>query len=184
MDLNQLPENLPEPVDDGAANHLQGMALPAMSLIATNNKSVDIHKLPGLVVFYVYPMTGRPDTQLPDGWASIPGARGCTPQSCAFRDHHGELAAFDTQVFGVSTQTTAYQQEAKERLHLPFDLLSDTTHQLKASIQLPTFEVAGMELYKRITLIARDGKICKVFYPVFPPDENAEAVLNWVKANP
>ena len=128
-------------------------------------------------------MTGRPGTPLPDGWAEIPGARGCTPQSCSFRDHYAELRTLNTQVFGISTQTTAYQQEAKTRLHLPFELLSDATLTLKSTIQLPTFEVEGTALYKRITLIVRDGTICKVFYPVFPPNENADAVLRWIKTH-
>lgn len=126
-------------------------------------------------------MTGRPDVPLPDGWDAIPGARGCTPQSCGFRDHHAELQTLDTGVLGLSAQSTAYQREARERLHLPFALLSDDALQLKRLMGLPTFTVAGMELYKRLTLIADNGCIRKVFYPVFPPDRNAEAVLEWLK---
>ena len=183
MNLSQLPDNLPPPFDDGAASHLEGMRLCDMSFNATNNDVVNIQQLSGLVVLYVYPMTGHPDTPLPYGWDEIPGARGCTPQSCSFRDHYYELQKLNTQVFGLSTQETSYQLEAKERLHLPFELLSDVDLSLKTTMNLPTFVAAGMELYKRITLIARDGNICKVFYPVFPPGENAEEVLSWLRSN-
>jgi len=183
MNLNQLPDNLPVPVNDGAVEHLKGTKLPNASFTATNNKLVNIQNQPGVVVFYIYPMTGRPDTPLPDGWDDIPGARGCTPQSCSFRDHYSEIQTLNANVFGLSTQSTNYQIEAKERLHLPFELLSDAHFTLRASLKLPTFEAAGMELYKRITLIARDGIISKVFYPVFPPDENAEEVLSWLRSH-
>ena len=183
MNLIKLPEGLPEPIDDGAADHLNGLLLPEVSLKATNNKSVNIHQLPGVVVFYIYPMTGRPDTPLPDGWDEIPGARGCTPQTCSFRDHYSELQTLNAQVFGLSAQETSYQLEAKERLHLPFELLSDRKLVLKALLKLPTFTVSGMVLYKRITLISRDGLVSKVFYPVFPPGENAEEVLSWLRSN-
>jgi peroxiredoxin len=132
-------------------------------------------------VIYIYPMTGQPGVALPDGWDGIPGARGCTPQSCSFRDHFAELAALDTGVFGLSAQSSADQREARERLHLPFQLLSDPSLQLKRSLRLPTFTVAGMELYKRLTLIVSDGQIGKVFYPVFPPDRNADEVLAWLR---
>ncbi len=183
MILDQLPENLPIPVDDGAANHLVSKRLPNTSFLATNGEMVNIQTLSGLVVLYVYPMTGRPDTPLPEGWDEIPGARGCTPQSCGFRDHYTELQKLNAQVFGLSTQQTEYQQEAKERLHLPFELLSDSDLNLRESLKLPSFEVAGMELYKRITLIIRDGAIAKVFYPVFPPSENAEEVIVWLQSH-
>ena len=183
MDLQQLPDELPVPVDDGAADHLQGTPLPKISLSATSGETVDIDQLPGLVVFYIYPMTGRPDTPLPEGWDDIPGARGCTPQSCSFRDHHADLLELDASVYGVSTQSSDYQQEAKLRLHLPFDLLSDSTLELKRELNLPTFEAADSELYKRITLIVRAGVIVKVFYPVFPPGENAEQVLDWLRSD-
>jgi peroxiredoxin len=129
----------------------------------------------------MYPRTGRPDRELPTGWNAIPGARGCTPQSCAFRDHHEELKRSGAaQVFGVSTQDTAYQREAAERLHLPFELLSDEKLEFARALKLPIFEVAGMTLIKRLTLIARAGVIEKVFYPVFPPDKNADDVLDWI----
>ena len=181
MNLTQPPENLPVPVDDGAADHLVASQLPNVAFPATNGEKINIQKLAGLVVLYVYPMTGRPDTPLPDGWDEIPGARGCTPQSCSFRDHYSELKNLNSQVFGLSTQQTDYQLEAKERLHLPFELLSDAQLALKASLKLPTFEASGKELYKRITLIARDGIISKAFYPVFPPSENAEEVVSWLR---
>jgi len=181
--LSELPKDLPRPVDDGAANHLRGMRLPKVALQATNDAMVDLAALPGRVVIYIYPMTGRPGVPLPNGWEGIPGACGCTPQSCSFRDHFAELNALNTSVFGLSTQTTEYQKEVRERLRLPFELLSDSGHSLKRLLRLPTFTVAGVELYKRLTLIVEDGRIQKVFYPVFPPDENAEEVLTWLQQN-
>ncbi|MFO7541335.1 MAG: peroxiredoxin [Thiobacillus sp.] len=181
--LSELPKDLPRPVDDGAASHLEGMRLPKVLLPATNGSSVDLAALTGRVVIYIYPMTGRSGVSLPDGWDGIPGARGCTPQSCSFRDHHSDLKALNTTVFGLSTQTTEYQREARDRLHLPFELLSDTGHRLKLLLRLPTFAVAGMELYKRLALIADNGLIRKVFYPVFPPDQNANDVLAWLRQN-
>ena len=183
MDLTDLPDNLPAPVDDGAADHLLSTRLPDIELPSTGGEAIAISQLPGLVVYYLYPMTGRPDTPLPNNWDQIPGARGCTPQSCSFRDHHAELTALNTRVFGLSVQTTRYQQEAKARLHLPFELLSDTQLELKQRLQLPTFEVDAMELYKRITLIAMNGNIVKVFYPVFPPGENAYDVMAWLQSH-
>jgi peroxiredoxin len=178
-----LPKDLPIPIDDGACNHLPGLALPSINLLATSGRTVNLATLPGWVVIYCYPMTGRPGVPLPDGWDQIPGARGCTPQSCAFRDHYQELTALNAQVFGLSTQTTEYQREAAERLHLPFELLSDSSLQFANALRLPTFDVEGMRLIKRITLIARDGKIVKHFYPVFPPDKNAEDVVAWLQSN-
>ena len=181
---SELPKDLPRPVDDGAASHLQGMKLPGVALRATDGTSVNLGAIPGRVAIYVYPMTGRPGVALPNGWNEIPGARGCTPQSCAFRDHHSELKALNTAVFGLSVQTTDYQKEARDRLHLPFELLSDSELRLKKLLRLPTFTVDGMELYKRMALIALDGAIEKVFYPVFPPDRNAGDVLAWLRQNP
>ncbi|CAN5731670.1 redoxin family protein [soil metagenome] len=181
-DLQQLPADLPEPVDDGAADHLPGRRLPPVPLASTDGGQVDLSELPGTTVVYCYPMTGRPDRELPGGWDEIPGARGCTPQSCSFRDHHEELGELGARVFGLSTQGTAYQQEASERLYLPFNLLSDEDLGLTTGIGLPTFEVEGAMLTKRLTMIVDDGRISKVFYPVFPPNENAEKVVEWLSA--
>ncbi|NES07177.1 MAG: peroxiredoxin [Okeania sp. SIO2F4] len=137
----------------------------------------------GRVVIYCYPMTGQPGIQLPDGWDEIPGARGCTPQSCPFRDHYQELSEWETQVFGLSTQSTEYQMEVAERLHLPFELLSDCDLSFAKALKLPMFEVERKQLIKRVTLIAEVGKIVKVFYPVFPPDRNADEVIDWLRNN-
>lgn len=183
MSLSELPKNLPVPVNDGAASHLLGAVLPNLTFKATNGDLVTIDAIGGFVVFYLYPMTGRPDVPLPDGWEEIPGARGCTPQSCSFRDHYGELQKFQAKLYGLSSQTNDYQSEAKERLHLPFELLSDESLAFKSDLSLPTFKVARMELYKRLTLISKDNKIVKVFYPVFPPDENIDEVLSWFQNN-
>jgi peroxiredoxin len=177
----ELPKDLPVPQDDGACNHLTGMKLPSIMLRSTRDRRVDLSRLAGAVVVYIYPRTGRPDQELPTGWNAIPGARGCTPQSCAFRDHFEELKrAGAAQVFGLSTQDTAYQREAVERLHLPFELLSDEKMAFAQALKLPMFEVDGMKLIRRLTLIASDGTIEKVFYPVFPPDRNAGDVLDWL----
>lgn len=178
--LYALPEDLPVPVDDGACDHLAGMTLPALPLRATSGRRVDLSKRPGLTVVYCYPRTGRPDQDVPQGWNAIPGARGCTPQSCAFRDHYAELQSYGTGVFGLSTQTTDYQREAVERLHLPFELLSDVELALTTALRLPTFGFDAMTLIKRLTLILSSGRIEKVFYPVFPPDQNAQDVLDWL----
>ena len=183
MSLTNLPDDLPVPTDNGETDHLQGLEFPEAVFSSTNDNCVELCKLKGLVVLYVYPMTGRPDTELPDGWDSIPGARGCTPQSCSFRDHYSELRHLNAEVFGLSTQTTDYQREASERLHLPFALLSDDKLALKIKLALPTFVVDNMELYQRLTLILHDGIIKKVFYPVFPPDRNADDVLNWLHSS-
>src|ERR1700675_2312651 len=177
----ELPKDLPVPQDDGACDHLTGMPLPSLALASTRGRSVNLSKLEGTTVVYISPRPGRPDQDLPTGWNAIPGARGCTPQSCAFRDHYQELKKLGVaELFGLSTQDTAYQQEAAERLHLPFELLSDQKLEFARALRLPTFEVDGMQLIKRITLIARGGKIAKVFYPVFPPDRNADDVINWL----
>lgn len=182
--VNVLPEGLPVPQDDGACAHLAGMRVPAASLPSTAGRSVDLRALPGRTVVYIYPRTGRPDQEPPDGWNAFPGARGCTPQSCSFRDHKSELEQLGAGLFGLSTQDSDYQREAAERLHLPFELLSDETFDFVAALRLPTFELAGETFVKRITLILRDGMIEKVFYPVFPPDENVLQVLEWLAANP
>ena len=179
----ELPKDLPVPQDDGACGHLTGSKLPSIALRSTRDRMVDLSALKGTTVVYIYPRTGRPDQELPTGWNAIPGARGCTPQSCAFRDHHDELKrAGASALFGLSTQDTAYQREAAERLHLPFELLSDEKLEFARALELPMFEVDGMQLIKRITLIVRDGGIVKVFYPVFPPDSNAGDVIEWLTA--
>ena len=181
--LYELPKDLPVPLDDGACRHLAGMRLPSIALPSTRGRLLDLSKLGGTTVVYIYPRTGRPDQEVPAGWNAIPGARGCTPQSCAFRDHFGELQrAGAAQVFGLSTQESDYQREAAGRLHLPFELLSDGKLAFARALKLPTFEVEGMKLIKRITLIAREAEIVKVFYPVFPPDRNAGDVLAWLTA--
>ena len=177
----ELPKDLPVPQDDGACAHLSGMKLPRVTLASTGGHSVELAQAKGRTVVYIYPRTGRPDQDLPTGWNAIPGARGCTPQSCAFRDHFEELKSAGTaQVYGLSTQDTAYQREAVERLHLPFEILSDEKLEFTRALRLPTFEVDGMVLIKRMALIVRDGVIEKVFYPVFPPDRNAGDVLAWL----
>jgi peroxiredoxin len=158
------------------------MTLPKLVLPATDGRDVDLSAIPGQLVIYVYPMTGRPGVPLPDGWDAIPGARGCTPQSCGFRDHYTEIQSLGASVFGLSAQTGEYQREARDRLHLPFEILSDSALRLKRLLRLPTFTAGGMELYKRLTLIFEDGRIVKVFYPVFPPDRNADDVLAWLHA--
>jgi peroxiredoxin len=177
----ELPNDLPVPTDDGAADHLPGMRLPPVPLTSTGGETVDLSALSGRTVVYCYPMTGRPDTSLPPGWDEIPGARGCTPQSCSFRDHHAELRALGAQVFGMSTQDTDYQREAAGRLHLPFALLSDEDLVFAGALDLPTFEVEGTVLLKRLTLVIDDGRIEKVFYPVFPPGKSAEEVVGWLE---
>lgn len=184
-DLLSLPSDLPVPQDDGAARHLPGMAVADVPLPATDGSQVRLARLEGRTVVYAYPRTGRPgEPSLVPDWESIPGARGCTPQSCAFRDHHAELAGLGARVFGLSTQDTAYQREAAERLHLPFRLLSDESLAFTHAMTLPTFEVAGHTLLKRLALVIRDGVVEQVFYPVFPPDRNAEDVVRWLDAHP
>ena len=182
--MQELPKNLPRPTDDGAADHLQGMRVPPVSLISTAGETVDLSALPGRTVVYCYPLMGRPDSEMPQGWDEIPGARGCTPQSCAFRDHHEELRTLGARVFGLSTQSTGYQREAVERLHLPYELLSDEDLRFAGALALPTFEAGGMVLLRRLTMIIDEGHIEKVFYPVFPPGKNAEEVIGWLRRDP
>ena len=181
--LLELPENLPVPHDDGAARHLKGIKLPDLALPATDGSQVNLSKLAGRTVVYIYPRTGRPGGLVIEGWDAIPGARGCTPQSCAFRDHFAELKALGVaRLFGLSTQSSEDQREAVERLHLPFAILSDAGLKLAHAMTLPTFTAAGLTLLKRMTLVIDDGRITKVFYPVFPPDKNAEEVIRWLQA--
>ena len=182
---NVLPPNIPAQQDDGTARHLANAALPDLSLPATSGPAVNLSKLKGRTVVYIYPRTGVPGVPNPDGWDQIPGARGCTPQSCSFRDHYAELKQLGAaQLFGLSTQDTPYQREAAERLHLPFPILSDATLALTKALRLPTFIAAGMTLLKRMAWVIDNGRITKVFYPVFPPDQNAQQVIDWLRENP
>jgi peroxiredoxin len=178
-----LPPDLPAPRDDGTARHLPGAALPTVTLKATDGRQVDLADLAARwVILYCYPRTGRPgEAPLVPDWDLIPGARGCTPEACSFRDHHQEIRAFGALVFGVSTQDTYYQREAVERLALPFPLLSDSDLALTRALRLPTFEVAEQVLMKRITLVVRDSRIEHLWYPVFPPDRHAEEVVGWLQ---
>jgi peroxiredoxin len=179
-----LPVNLPIPEDDGAARHLSGRRLPDLALAATDGSQVELARLKGRTVVYIYPRTGDPKAGVPEGWDAIPGARGCTPQSCAFRDHFAELKRLGVaQLFGLSTQTTDYQREAVERLHLPFAILTDADLTLTRALNLPTFTFNGMTLIKRMAWVIDDGVITKVFYPVFPPDKSAEEVVGWIQAS-
>ncbi len=182
-DYLSLPSDLPAPEDDGAADHLPGMSMPPVELISTSGERIALDRLgPGRTVIYVYPMSGQPGVELPDGWNEIPGARGCTTEACDFRDHHAELRdAGAGVVFGLSTQGTEYQAELVERLHLPFAILSDARLELVDSLHLPTFTVDRRELYKRITLIVTDGRIEHAFYPIFPPNQHAGEVLSWLR---
>lgn len=179
----ELPADLPAPVDDGGARHLVGSAWPDLALPATDGGSINLAQARGRSIVYAYPRTGRPGQALPTGWDAIPGARGCTPQSCGFRDHFAELESLGVKhLYGLSTQDGDYQREAAERLHLPFPLLSDARLALQQALGLPTFEVDGMMLLKRLTLVVDDGVITKVFYPVFPPDRSAADVIAWLRA--
>jgi peroxiredoxin len=184
-DPTVLPDDLPVPGDDGAARHLTGLALPDVALAATDGSAVNLARLSARTVVYIYPRTGRPGQAMPTGWNAIPGARGCTPQSCSFRDHFNELRALGVkQLHGLSTQDSAYQREAVERLHLPFAILSDADLKLQRALRLPTFTVDGMVLLKRMALVIDDGVMTQVFYPVFPPDRNAADVIAWLQAAP
>jgi peroxiredoxin len=179
----ELPADLPVPTDDGAAAHLPGMRMPHVALPSTSGRMVDVGALgPGRTVLYLYPRTGRPDRGVPAGWDSIPGARGCTPESCGFRDHFAELRALGADVFGVSTQDTDYQREAVQRLGLPFELLSDARLELTRALRLPTFQFDGETLLKRLTLILLGDRVEYVFYPVFPPDRHVEDVVAYLSA--
>jgi peroxiredoxin len=183
-DYAQLPSDLPVPEDDGAADHLTGLDLPALRLPSTQGGSINLATLSqDLVVAYVYPRTGVPGQALPPGWDDIPGARGCTPQSCAYRDSLTEFSSLGATVIGISAQTPEEQREFAEREHIPFPLLSDSDLQLARELRLPTFEAEDMTLYKRLTVIAEEGRIVKVFYPVFPPDRNAAEALAWLRSS-
>ena len=206
MSLTELPVDLPVPVDDGTADHLPGLRVPALQLASAAGRLVDLGALgPGRTVLYCYPMTGRPDRPVPAAWDAIPGARGCTPESCGFRDHARDLENLGATIFGVSAQATQDQREAADRLRLPFELLSDRRFELASALRLPTFQVSAdlarllglqtkpapgdddegdepVTLLKRLTLVVREGLIERVFYPVFPPDRHAEEVLRWLEA--
>jgi peroxiredoxin len=177
---------IPAPTDDGGTAHLKGMKMPSVHLVATDGTSIDLSSLAGRTVVFAYPRTGEPGKiSLVDDWDMIPGARGCTPQTCSFRDLFAELkAAGAAHVFGLSTQSNVYQTEMASRLHLPFPVLSDEKLALTRALNLPTMDVAGLTLIKRLALILDDGRITHVFYPVFPPDRNAGDVLAWLKENP
>ena len=180
-DFYSLPANLPVPEDDGACDHIAGTPLPDISLLSTANRVVRLSGIAQrLTILFFYPRTGRPGEPIPVGWDEIPGARGCTPQSCGFRDVYNEFKSLGAEVFGVSTQTTEYQQELVERIHLPYEILSDSEFELTEALKLPTFQFNGMRLLKRTAWVTERGKILKVFYPVFPPNENANQVLSWL----
>ncbi len=184
---NSLPDGLPVPEDDGAAAHLPGLAMPSLTLPTSDGSTVDFSALgEGRAIIYLYPMTGRPGTDLPDGWDAIPGARGCTNEACDFRDHHAELRTFGVaHVIGMSSQTSEYQSEAVERLHLPFTMISDVDFALAEALTLPTFVAHGPgRLYSRLTLVINEGVIEHVFYPIFPPNTHAQQVLDWLRAHP
>jgi len=176
-DVFTLPADLPVPEDDGAADHLLNAAVPSVELQATTGELVDIGELEGRTILFCYPRTGRPDEELLPGWDAIPGARGCTPETCGFRDAHSQFQDLGARVIALSTQSTEYQRELAERLGLPFPVLSDESLELTHALGLPTFETSGMTLIKRITLVIDDGRITRVFYPVFPPDSHAADVL-------
>ena len=187
QDFTVLPEGLPEPSDDGAASHLAGMALPEVELPASDGEHVRLDSLgPGRTVLYLYPLTGRPGVDLPEGWDAIPGARGCSTEACDFRDHFSQLReAGASQVFGFSSQSPEYQSEVAERLRLPFAMLSDERLELADALALPTFSAPGHDrLYSRLTLIVAEGMIEHVFYPIFPPNTHAQQVLAWLEEHP
>lgn len=179
----ELPDDLPEPVDDGAASHLPGRSVPSVTLTATDGTTVDLSNIVGRVVVYCFPKMGRSaEEKDPDGWSKIPGAYGCTQESCSFRDHYQELRDLGTnEVFGLSLQPSDYQRDARDRVNLPFELLSDADCEFTRQLQLPTFEVEGETYHKRLTMVLSDGNIEHIFYPVFPPDEHANEVIEWLE---
>jgi len=184
FDFNALPANLPVPVDDGACAHLNGAVVPPVRLRSSSGRVVDVSTLGGTAVLFVYPRIAPPDRAIPARWDDIPGARGCTPQSCRYRDLSSEFAAREAQLFGVSTQPPKYQRETVERLGLPYELLSDEQLELTHGWALPTFKFDGEVLLKRFTIVIRGSTVAKVFYPVFPPTTNADEVLRWIDAHP
>jgi peroxiredoxin len=186
-DFSTLPDDLPIPTDDGAADHLPGMSVPALSLRTSDGQTVDLSALgPGRTIIYLYPLTGRPGVDLPEGWDTIPGARGCSTEACDFRDHFADLhAAGAARVWGLSSQAPDYQAEVVERLRLPFRMISDPGFALADALHLPTFSAPGQDrLYARLTLVIRTGRIEHAFYPVFPPNAHAQQVVDWLAAHP
>ncbi len=180
--LNPDWSKIPAPKLDASLEHLNNFIIPEIKLSSTSGDEIDLSKLIGLTIIYVYPMTGQPNVALPEGWDEIPGARGCTPQSCSFRDNFSELKKLNIKnIFGLSSQTTKYQKEMSERLHLPYPILSDEKLVFANALKLPTFKVDNMSLIKRITLIINNNKIIKYFYPVFPPDQNVNDVIFWLR---
>jgi peroxiredoxin len=179
--LYTLPDDLPVPEDDGAADHLLNVAVPPIALEATTGDTLNLADLRGRTVLFAYPRTGRPDEELLPGWNAIPGARGCTPETCGFRDAHSQFTDLGARVVALSTQSPDYQRELAERLHLPFPVLSDESLEFTRALDLPTFETSGLTLLKRLTLVIDDGRISHVFYPVFPPDSHAAEVLSWLR---
>ncbi len=178
-----IPIDLPIPLDDGACDHLENMPIPNVSLWSTDDQEVNLSSLSDWNVIFCYPMTGRPGVPIPEGWVKIPGAAGCTPQACAYRDNYAELKRNGIGIYGISTQTSEAQKEASNRLGLPYPLLSDANHSFSSALKLPMLEVGGSKLIKRLTLILKDGVIKKCFYPVFPPDKNVVEVIAWLSEN-
>jgi peroxiredoxin len=180
--IHTIPEDLPVPEDDGAADHLVNAVVPTVALTATTGETVRLGELRGRTVLFCYPRTGRPGEELPPGWNAIPGARGCTPEACGFRDAHHQFAELGVRVLALSTQPSDYQREMADRLHLPFPVLSDERLELTTALGLPTFDTSGWTLLKRLTLVIDDGRVSHVFYPVFPPDRHARELLDWLRA--
>lgn len=181
--LRSIPEDLPIPLNDGACEHLENMLLPDVSLWSTDDQEINLSRLSGWNVIFCYPMTGRPGFAIPEGWIQIPGAAGCTPQVCSYRENHPEFKRNGVGVYGISAQTPEAQKEAANRLELPYPLLSDAAYSLSSAIKLPLLEVGSLKLIKRLTLIFKDGVIKKCFYPVFPPDKNVVEVMTWLSEN-
>jgi peroxiredoxin len=180
MDNKLISDNLPAPKDDGAARHLINSVMPDINLLGTDKKIVNLKKITGQVILYCYPLTANPSEPLPADWDLIPGARGCTPQNCSYRDNYNELKSLGVKVFGISTQETEYQKEMVDRLHLPHQILSDSKLELKNALNLPTFTVDGMQLLKRLTLIISNGVIEQVFYPIFPSNSDVNLVIDYL----
>lgn len=182
QELFTVPPDLPVPVDDGACDHLVGMRLPDIALESTGGRRVNLSREPSqLLVVYCYPRTGRPDRPNPAGWDAIPGARGCTPQNCAYRDESAAFRSLGAAVYGLSTQSPEYQKEMAQRLHLPFEVLSDEELGFVRALRLPTFDFGWETLVKRLSMVVRDGVIEHVVYPVFPSNSDAGKILAWLR---